>query len=186
MLEAYVYDLFGYGRCYDGSLQPTKHEPRRGAVRNVAFMCGAMIMLLTLGGRIAIAELVEGNGGDNDLRGTNERDTIRAFDGYDTVRGLRRADEIRGGRGQDDLYGNRGSDTIWAGRGSDEVWGGGGNDVIHTEGDNRVGSTNSDFIDCGLGNDTVYLDSGTDAPEGFRPPDAFLLNCETTSSRTRP
>ena len=149
-------------------------------MRNVALMCGVIVMLLTLGGGVAIAELVEGNGQDNELRGTKERDTIRAFGGDDTVRGLRSADEIRGAPGRDDLFGNRGGDTIWAGKGSDEVRAGRGDDVIHAEGDNRPGSTNTDFIDCGPGYDTVYVDSGGgDAgTESFQPPDAFLDNCD--------
>jgi len=104
-----------------------------------------------------------------------------------TCTGTKRADQITGSFGADIINGRGGGDTIDGGNGDDTINGGGGNDTISDIGvvpdvdtikggkgndiiDVREGAAlndNPDFVDCGPGTDTVFVD-----------PTDTRLNCE--------
>jgi Ca2+-binding RTX toxin-like protein len=106
-----------------------------------------------LGSGVALAALVEGDGGANTLTGTSGADTIRAFGGDDLVRSLGGPDRIYGGKGNDRLYG------------------GYGNDHIVSQDLNSRGIGQRDVVDCGPGHDTFKADFD----------DRVLANCEEGS-----
>lgn len=58
---------------------------------------------------------------DDDIRGTDAADRIRAGLGDDTV---------NAGAGADEVFGQQGNDTIWGGGGRDVLFGGAGDDVL--------------------------------------------------------
>ncbi len=99
--------------------------------------------------------------------------------------GNSRDNYLAGGAGDDKLYGNAGNDTILGGAGDDYLSGGAGNDVI-TGGpgsDTILGGDGSDTIraddgerdtiDCGAGNDRVFIDEID-----------IVKNCEVVSTVT--
>ena len=57
--------------------------------------------------------------------------------------------------GQRRLYGGPGDDELRPDAGNDRVYGGPGNDTIHA-----FGGGDHDYVDCGPGNDTAYVDKG--------------------------
>ena len=122
-------------------------------MRRMSLMIVAMVVALVLGSGVALAALVEGDGGANTLTGTSGADTIRAFGGDDLVRSLGGPDRIYGGRGNDRLYGGR------------------GNDHIVSQDLNGRGIGRRDVVDCGPGHDTFGAD--------FE--DRVLANCEEGS-----
>jgi Ca2+-binding RTX toxin-like protein len=95
------------------------------------------------------AEIV-GTDGDDELRGTPERDVIWGGDGDDS---------IHGSLGNDLLCGGPGADLVHGGRGNDEVDGGAGDGdrAIGDLGDDRVLGGTGDFDEAAgsLGIDTV-------------------------------
>jgi hypothetical protein len=73
-----------------------------------------------------------------------------------------------GGRGGDTVYGKDGGDYINGGRVSDKLFGGRGNDTIKAQDGYK------DYIDCGPGDDTAYVDADLDTwanCENVRPSD---------------
>lgn len=138
-----------------------------------------------------------GTNSDDIIKGTNVGDEIRGLDGNDDIDG-RGGDEgailggngndiIKGGTGNDDeLVGDTGNDkisggpgnevTLVGGTGADMLNGGPGNDLIgHGCCIDLPGSTDSDGsqdnIDCGTGDDAVWINEGTDHD--------VVKNCET-------
>ncbi len=97
------------------------------------------------GGPEACANPIDGTAGKDRLRGTDGPDRIRGLDGDDRIDSL----------GGDDCVSGQG--------GEDRLLGGSGDDVIRARG----GS--ADRVDCGPGDDTVYLDNRRDRAR----------NCET-------
>jgi hypothetical protein len=96
----------------------------------------------------------------NSIAGTSDDDKLRGGDGSDRIRGLGGADRINSGAGDDcvsgqggadRLNGASGDDQLKGGRGKDLISGGSGDDVI------RVRRGGPDRIDCGPGDDTVFL-----------------------------
>ncbi|MEM6620122.1 MAG: fasciclin domain-containing protein [Pseudomonadota bacterium] len=95
------------------------------------------------------ANTVIRTGGDNDLiDGNGGVDDIRAGNGNDLVLGGRGADLIFGNKGSDVLRGEGGKDQITGGRGNDLIDGGGGDDRL-------LGGRGKDTIDGGTGDDTI-------------------------------
>ena len=100
--------------------------------------------------------LVEAAGGNDEITGTYNHDTIHG--GSDN-------DWISGSDGWDHLYGDDGKDTIYGGSGDDWVEGGDGADLLHggVGEDSIFGGDGNDTIDAGSNNDTVYGGSGADS-----------------------
>lgn len=110
-------------------------------MRKVTLLAALVAALLMVTAGVAVAESLEGNGGNNTLRGSSDRDRIDGFGGNDNIYGF---------RGKDILFGNRGDDNIYAGDGRDRVDGGRGDDFIFVQGDDRP-----DRVQCGSGRDVV-------------------------------
>lgn len=127
---------------------------------------------------------IGGRGGDDVIRGNSGDDYfLRGERGNDRVYGDAGADVVMGGAGNDslhsgscpsvpddplfeDVYGGIGNDYIVMGNAGvdpdpcdSHAWGERGDDTIHAEGDPNSGP---DHVDCGLGNDTAYVDPGDD------------------------
>jgi Ca2+-binding RTX toxin-like protein len=91
-------------------------------------------------------DTLNGEGGDDRMRGGPGRDTLNGGEGNDILRGRHGADIVNG---------DNGNDSIWVGRGRDVENGGAGDDQMHALARDRQ----LDTIDCGEGNDTVWLNS---------------------------
>lgn len=126
--------------------------------------------------------------------GTDQRDTITGTRGSDSINAKDRRDIVRARAGLDSVVGGGGNDRIelgkggsasrdfeyaWGARGNDLVIGGPGDDALIGEGGRDVlkGGPGDDVIwadddgaadtvYCGLGNDTVRLDSNDTAASG--------------------
>ncbi len=109
---------------------------------------------------------------DNDtLNGEGGNDRMRGGPGNDTLNGGEGNDVLRGRRGNDTVNGDNGDDRIWVGHGADVENGGAGNDRMHAIARDRM----VDTIDCGPGNDIVWLNS--------KESDVHV-NCETVKTVT--
>jgi Ca2+-binding RTX toxin-like protein len=113
-------------------------------------------------------DLIDGGAARDILAGNNGSDVIHGDSGDDTLEGGNGADQVDGGSGPDEIFGDDGADLLVGGPGADTIAGGKGDDTIRAADDSR------DEIDCGEGNDTVYVEA--DAPTRD-----VLLNCETVT-----
>lgn len=106
---------------------------------------------------------------EEQIVGTNGKDTLFAFDEDATILGLGGHDTIVGGAHADTIFGGGGNDQIVAGDGNDVIFGDGGRDVILAEGgddiiyagggrDRVMSGDGNDFIEAGNGRD--YIDAG--------------------------
>lgn len=102
-----------------------------------------------------LANLIEGNGGNN---------TLRASSGNDTVLGGNGNDRLFGQAGDDFLNGEQGDDMLRGGNGVDTLRGGDGNDVLigNKHDDRLVGGGGDDILIGGKGKDTLIGDDGAD------------------------
>src|SRR5215212_9028659 len=73
------------------------------------FLTLISVIVLVFAG-IALAAVINGNNGNNNLVGTPRGDHIRGFGGNDTIRGRGGADEMMGGPGNDRARANPGDD----------------------------------------------------------------------------
>ncbi|NJR68827.1 MAG: calcium-binding protein [Synechococcales cyanobacterium CRU_2_2] len=132
--------------------------------------------------RVRIANLIEGEAGNDRLFGTDAPDDIFAGNGNNVIFGNGGNDRIYSGSGNDrifagagndvieagdghnTIYGNGGNDRILTGSGNDRIFAGLGNDVIITGAGNDLIFANggNDWIDAGTGNDRVYAGGGSD------------------------
>lgn len=122
---------------------------------------GTLLLALTTGTVLAKVIVCHGS---TPCRGTDRADTMTGTNGPTDIYGLDGPDTIDGGdigfdatiAAHDYIYGGRGSDTITdnTGRDNDQIYGGRGNDTI----DVREGDTSKDFVYCGPGTDTVFID----------------------------
>ena len=94
------------------------------------------------------------------IAGFGGGDWINASEGVDIVRGGADNDIIYGDIGNDILYGDDGADKIFGGFGSDQIYGGPGNDRIFEGNGEEKSDFSNDFIDCGSGNDEIWLSLG--------------------------
>lgn len=116
----------------------------------------------------------EGEGGDDVMIGTVNRDVLDGESGNDDINGMRGNDAVEGGTGDDDLDGSVGDDTVdgaggndnvRGGLGRDTLTGGGGTDNLHADDD-----APGDSADCGeswFDNDFVRYNAGD-----------LIANCE--------
>jgi Ca2+-binding RTX toxin-like protein len=132
----------------------------------------AIIMLSGIGQ--AIAALINGTSGNDELNGTQEDDFLYGKDGDDRIFSGGGNNVLGGDNGDDELYGNIGSDRLYGGLGNDKIF-----DLAADEVDYFVGGPGDDFLSDGEsatnggvvfmygseGNDilrTQYLESRTD------------------------
>jgi Ca2+-binding RTX toxin-like protein len=140
---------------------------RRRALLIMATM-GLGVLLL---GGVALADIIDGTSGPDDLVGTDIEDVIHASGGKDYVSGLAAADVLYAGAGNDTVVGRDGYDRIYGNAGSDMLFGNHGNDTIDSAGDQG-----RDVVKCGDGDaDTAYVDKI----------DRVKKNCENVFLRVR-
>jgi RTX calcium-binding nonapeptide repeat (4 copies) len=122
---------------------------------------------------------LEGQDGDDEIRGLGANDALSGGDGNDVLYGGPGEDRINGGKGEDVIYGGDGNDiSKWPGHGTvpmldggpgeDMIYGGDGNDSLAAKDGQR------DKLYCGKGKDGYfadkndYVDSSCEVP--FHPP----------------
>jgi Ca2+-binding RTX toxin-like protein len=105
--------------------------------------------------RVKINALIDGEDGDDKLRGGGGNDTVRGGSGDDKLWAATGNDLLDGGDGNDKLFGGQGSDTLLGGRGNDQIRADGGADSIS-------GGDGNDVIFAGRGNDTIDGGAGDD------------------------
>jgi Ca2+-binding RTX toxin-like protein len=139
----------------------------------VAFALGA--------GTVVVAKTIKGGPKGEVIKGTKKRDRIFGRGGDDLIKGKKGRDRLFGNAGNDTLAGGKGKDKLRSGPGKDILLGGPGNDrMVGGAGPNQLnmrdgveqGSPGNDVIDarngvadeidCGAGNDTVYVDRAED------------------------
>ncbi|WP_419904319.1 type I secretion C-terminal target domain-containing protein [Kiloniella sp.] len=92
-----------------------------------------------------------------DVRGSNNNDTVIGSDGNNYIRGKNGDDILEGGAGNDRLHGEGDNDTLRGGEGDDELKGGSGNDIIFTGNSNYY---EGDTVIAGSGNDIIDFETG--------------------------
>ncbi|WP_419904507.1 calcium-binding protein [Kiloniella sp.] len=113
----------------------------------------------TITGDNQVDTLVGGTGNDN-LSGGNSGDILYGGQGDDVLNGENGKDMLYGGSGDDTISGGTGVDTIYGGSGNDTLNGDQGNDLFIFDGSNGTGDT--DWVDGGLGTDTIDLSAALD------------------------
>ena len=144
-------------------------------MKKVKLSLGTVIALAALAVTgVALAHavtVIKGTPKDDALTGTPGKDLVFARAGNDTVNAGADNDRVHGMRGNDTLNGEDGNDRMWPGRGTDRQMGGDGDDVLHALARDRQ----VDQIDCGPGNDTVWLNAKEQAVH---------VNCEVVKTVT--
>ena len=97
-----------------------------------------------------LADMVNGDGGE---------DTLMGGDGDDTLRGGDDDDDLQGEDGNDELYGDGDNDKLSGGSGNDTLMGSSGDDTL-------MGGDDDDKLDGGSGDDTLMGGDGDDTLEG--------------------
>lgn len=88
------------------------------------------------------------------------------------VNGKGGQDSVHGTEGDDLIYGGDGADSLQGGTGTDRISGGDGNDKIyHLVFESLSFDGKRDVIDCGAGNDEVWINTSHDHD--------VAVNCET-------
>ncbi len=145
-----------------------------------------VLLAFALGaGTLVVAKTIRGNSSGNVIKGTKKRDTIFGRGGDDLIKGKKGRDRLFGNGGDDTLEGGKGKDKLKGGPGKDVLSGGPGNDrMVGGAGENQFNMANgveqgspgndvinarngqADEIDCGAGDDTVYVDRVEDGVYG--------------------
>ena len=119
---------------------------------------------------------VRGTSGNDQLRGTLNRDAIFGEAGNDVLRARASKDCVNGGAGNDKVVAGAGPDLVKGGSGNDRVNGGAGKDLLKgSGGDDRINAADfrRDKVRCGPGEDTANVDSK----------DKVARNCEVVAVR---
>jgi Ca2+-binding RTX toxin-like protein len=120
-------------------------------------------------------------GGDDNIQGSTEADTLLGFGGNDFIIGSATDANTDAG---DVLLGNGGSDVIYGMAGNDSIVGGselvddsdGDDRIIGGTGDDRIyGSGGNDFIDGGADDDLIVGGAGKDILKGGAGNDIFVF-----------
>ncbi|MEN9879131.1 MAG: Leukotoxin [Cyanobacteriota bacterium] len=101
----------------------------------------------------ALADRIDGLGGNDTIRAGAGNDTINGGSGVDYLYGDAGDDIINGDSENDFIYAGDGNDTVRGGLGIDVIFGHGGDDTIH-------GGVDADVIVGGSGNDTIFGGDG--------------------------
>jgi hypothetical protein len=114
----------------------------------------------------------QGTNGPDTLIGTASKNSIGGRQGADYIAGKAAADALYANRDNDEVRGGGGPDRIFGGMHSDSdtLYGDNGNDTIYAVDEFSPGW--QDYIDCGDGTDTAYVDGWTEER-----PDV-VVNCE--------
>ncbi len=125
-------------------------------MRKTILVLASMALAVLLASGIALAATVKGDGNDNVLAGTPNRDVINPFGGNDTVYAKGGNDDVRHSYGNDKIFGGSGNDTLRGGFDNDEIWGGPGRDLIDCAYlESRDKGEDYDVAHAVLGQDTV-------------------------------
>lgn len=139
-------------------------------MRRTILLLAAIVVSLMVASGLALADDIQGDGGNNRLVGTNGKDTISGAGGNDDIFGKGAQDRLFGDAGNDDVSGGGRGDRLQGGLGKDQLFGQKGNDFA-----NAIDGQTNDFVDCGLGNRDV---AGIDIKGEFEDIDRFARNCE--------
>jgi Ca2+-binding RTX toxin-like protein len=123
------------------------------------------------------ADVLIGDGLDNQLTGNAGNDILSGADGNDNLLGSADNDVLNGGTGTDILSGGDGTDTLNGGEGDDDLNGNAGSDLLNggsgfdtltdLEGNNTLnGDAGNDQLTTGNGNDILNGGSGEDILKG--------------------
>jgi Ca2+-binding RTX toxin-like protein len=120
---------------------------------------------------------IDGGDGSDSLSGGVNHDIISGGNSKDNIYGKQDDDLLSGGEGDDHIDGGTGNDRLWGGTGGDTMKGGDGDDKIYhntSQGsiffDYSSPDGSKDSIDCGDGQDEVWLNQESDGDEA--------INCE--------
>jgi hypothetical protein len=162
-------------------------EAKKKWERPQALLVAVCVLLaFALGaGTVVVAKTIKGTPSGDVIKGTKKRDRIFGRAGDDLIKGKRSRDRLAGNKGNDTLEGGKGKDKLRGGAGDDVLSGGPGNDrMIGGTGENQLNMANgveqgspgndvinarngnADEIDCGAGDDTVYVDRAEDGVYG--------------------
>ena len=94
---------------------------------------------------------ISGGDGPDKIRNLAGSDMLYGNDGSDTIEGGYHSDTIEGGDGNDIIYGDDGADMIYGGPGDDKIYN------FRTSGSGVAIDAYRDFIDCGSGNDEIWI-----------------------------
>ncbi|MBB2820021.1 UNVERIFIED_ORG: Ca2+-binding RTX toxin-like protein [Rhizobium esperanzae] len=116
----------------------------------------------------ALADVIFGYGGDDQIRAGAGDDRIVGGSGADKILGQDGADTIAAGAGDDIVYGGDGNDTIDGGAGNDTLKGeAGDNKITGGEGNDYIsGGTGADDLNGDAGSDIIYAGDGDDSVHG--------------------
>jgi Ca2+-binding RTX toxin-like protein len=143
-------------------------------MRRVMLLAAAMAFALATAGGAALADNIEGNGGNNRLVGTNGKDTISGAGGNDDIFGKGGQDRLFGDSGNDDVHGGGKGDQLQGGLGKDELFGQEGFDIA-----NALDGQANDRVNCGRGFDVAAIDDFEIAfQDPGAPADQVSQNCE--------
>ena len=110
-----------------------------------------------------VNQTIEGDGGNDILRGDTGDDTLTGGAGDDLLYGKEGADSIYGGEGNDIAFGNEGDDFVDGGEGFNKLYGNEGDDTLKggSNVDYLIGGEGDDELHGGEGHDALYGDWGT-------------------------
>lgn len=119
-----------------------KKDNERGLITLILAVIGAIVVIFFLIALLGDGEAgahhnddapgTDGPNGTTLLVGTPHEDDLRGGNGADTIRALAGDDRLGGEHGADVLKGGPGDDRFWPGRGKDTVECGRGFDVVNT------------------------------------------------------
>jgi Ca2+-binding RTX toxin-like protein len=139
-------------------------------MRRASLLLAVMALALVAASGLALADNIQGDGGNNRLVGTNGKDTISGSGGHDDVFGKGAEDRLYGDSGNDEVSGGGRGDRLQGGLGQDKLFGQGGNDFA-----NAIDGQANDSINCGRGSKDV---AGVDFLNFGARVDNFAQNCE--------
>lgn len=143
-------------------------------MRRTVLLLAVMALAVVAASGVALANNIQGDGGDNRLVGTNGKDTISGGGGDDDISGRDGADRLFGDSGRDEIRGGKGDDRLQVGLGQDALFGNAGSDFV-----NAIDGQYNDLVDCGQGEfDVAGIDLDLDSSGPEIGGDEFALNCE--------
>ncbi len=141
--------------------------------RRAVVLAVVAVLALVASSGAALADNIQGNGGNNRLVGTDGKDNISGAGGGDDIFGKGGQDRLFGDSGNDDVSGGDQGDRIQGGTGQDDLFGRAGNDFV-----NAIDLQPNDRVDCGEGEFDI---AGIDDFSFFFPveeADEVAPNCE--------